>query len=44
MSQNLEYEIEKIQLFDDIPDKLTYPEIQPDLYKYILSKKLKSFR
>ena len=38
MSQNLEYEIEKIQLFDDIPDKLTYPEIQPYLYKYIVSK------
>ena len=38
MSQNLEYEIEKIQLFDDIPGKLTYPEIQPYLYKYIVSK------
>ena len=35
MSQNLEYEIEKIQLFDGIPDKLTYPEIQPVLYKFV---------
>lgn len=38
INQNLEYEIEKIQLFDDIPQNLTYPEIQPLLHKYIVSK------
>ena len=25
------YEIEKIEFFDDIPESLTYPEIQPKL-------------
>ncbi|MBP5792083.1 MAG: NUDIX domain-containing protein [Spirochaetaceae bacterium] len=38
INQNLEHEIEKIQLFDDIPENLTYPEIQPLLHKYILSR------
>ncbi len=38
INQNLEHEIEKIQLFNDIPENLTYPEIQPLLHKYILSK------
>lgn len=38
LNEKLEYEIEKIQLFDDIPKDLTYPEIQPLLQKYILTK------
>lgn len=38
LNQKLEYEIEKIQLFDDIPKDMTYPEIQPLLQKYILTK------
>ena len=29
-------EIAEIRLFDDIPDNLTYPEIQKVLYKHIL--------
>jgi 8-oxo-dGTP diphosphatase len=38
LNQKLEYEIEKIQLFDDISKDMTYPEIQPLLQKYILTK------
>jgi 8-oxo-dGTP diphosphatase len=38
LNEKLEYEIEKIQLFDDIPKDMTYPEIQPLLQEYILTK------
>jgi 8-oxo-dGTP diphosphatase len=38
LNEKLEYEIEKIQLFDDIPKDMTYPEIQPLLQKFILAK------
>lgn len=31
------FEIEKIELFDELPDKLTYPEIQPKLLEKVLS-------
>jgi len=31
--EELHSEIERIELFDDIPEKLTYPEIQPLLIK-----------
>lgn len=32
-----DFEIEKIQLFDEIPDQLTYPEIQPVLMAKVMS-------
>ncbi|HBD65022.1 MAG TPA: DNA mismatch repair protein MutT [Clostridiales bacterium] len=32
----LENEIEKIEFFDKIPEKLTYPEIQPYLYDKVM--------
>ncbi len=32
----LENEIEKIEFFDKMPEKLTYPEIQPDLYDKVM--------
>jgi 8-oxo-dGTP diphosphatase len=38
VNEKLEYEIEKIALFDDMPPKLTYPEIQPLLQEYVQTK------
>lgn len=34
------FEIEEIKLFDYIPEKLTYPEIQPILLKYVMKYKI----
>jgi 8-oxo-dGTP diphosphatase len=34
MDVNLKFEIEEIELYDDLPVNLTYPEIQPALFKY----------
>jgi 8-oxo-dGTP diphosphatase len=31
---NLKFEIGEIELYDDLPVNLTYPEIQPALFKY----------
>jgi 8-oxo-dGTP diphosphatase len=31
------YEIERIELFDDLPNNWTYPDIQPKLIKKVLS-------
>lgn len=31
-----DFEIEKIEFFDDLPDNLTYPQIQPLVYKKVL--------
>lgn len=31
-----DYEIEKIDFFDEIPEKLTYPEIQPRLLEKVI--------
>jgi 8-oxo-dGTP diphosphatase len=36
MDVHLKYEIEKIDFFTGLPEKLTYPEIQPVLYKYAI--------
>lgn len=33
-------EIKEISLFDTIPDELTYPEIQPYLYKFVLETEM----
>ena len=35
----LHNEIEKIELFDDLPEKLTYPDIQPMLFNEFLRRK-----
>ena len=32
-----DYEIERIEFFDDLPDNWTYPEIQPKLVEKVLS-------
>jgi nucleoside triphosphatase YtkD len=32
-----EFEMEKISFFDDLPDKLTYPQIQPQLVEKVKS-------
>lgn len=34
----LDSEIERIELFDSLPDKLTYPEIQPKLFTELLRR------
>ena len=34
-----DFEIEEIKFFDDIPDNLTYPDIQKDLFEYVTSDK-----
>ena len=34
-------EIGDIELFDKLPEKLTYPQIQPFLYKRVLKEKIK---
>lgn len=36
LNQSLEFEIEKIQFFDEQPQDLTYPEIQPLLLKKVI--------
>lgn len=36
LDTELHFEISEIKLFDDIPDNLTYPLIQPHLYKKVL--------
>ncbi|SHK19030.1 NUDIX domain-containing protein [Paramaledivibacter caminithermalis] len=36
-------EIEKVKLFDMLPEKLTYPEIQPFLYRKVLKEKMKEY-
>ena len=36
LKQTLEFEIEKVQFFSEIPKELTYPEIQPLLLKKII--------
>jgi 8-oxo-dGTP diphosphatase len=32
-----DFEMEKVELFDDLPEKLTYPEIQPKLIEKVIS-------
>ena len=36
LDNQLHFEIDEIKLFDDIPDNLTYPLIQPILHKKVL--------
>ncbi|WP_297417931.1 NUDIX domain-containing protein [Clostridium sp.] len=36
LNDELHFEISEIKLFEDIPDKLTYPLIQPFLHKKVL--------
>ncbi len=36
LNQSLDFEIEKIQFFDELPQALTYPEIQPILLKKVI--------
>lgn len=36
LESNLQFEINEIKLFEDIPDELTYPLIQPYLHKKVL--------
>ncbi|EKQ54709.1 MULTISPECIES: NUDIX domain-containing protein [unclassified Clostridium] len=36
LNDDLHFEISEIKLFEDIPDKLTYPLIQPFLHKKVL--------
>ncbi len=38
-NDRLEYEIEKIEFFKNMPKNLTYPEVQPCLYKKIIEIK-----
>ncbi len=38
MEAELHSEIERIELFDDLPEKLTYPEIQPILFDKVKSQ------
>jgi len=39
LKDTLESEIERIELFDKIPENLTYPEIQPYLYNKVIEIK-----
>ena len=39
LKDTLESEIEQIELFDKIPENLTYPEIQPYLYNKVIEIK-----
>ncbi|MFH1254816.1 MAG: NUDIX domain-containing protein [bacterium] len=36
LKQTLDFEIEKIQFFDELPQDLTYPKIQPLLLKKVI--------
>lgn len=37
LERELHSEIEQIRLFDDVPEALTYPRIQPELFRRVLS-------
>jgi 8-oxo-dGTP diphosphatase len=39
-----EFEIEKVELFDKLPDNWTYPEIQPKLMEKVRYCQLSGFR
>lgn len=39
LSDTLEYEIEKIEFFENMPTHLTYPEVQPYLYNKVIEIK-----
>lgn len=38
LADHLEFEIEKIEFFDELPENLTYPNIQPKLLEKIYTK------